>query len=359
MPAGLDELRALLPAARVEVLGELGGSTRSSVHRVRADSRTVIVKEFTNSPDGWVRECAALSVLPPDAPTPRLIAAGAAPPTVVMSDVGSGPSVADALLGDDPARAADAVVAWARSMASLHRVTTGSRPAFRNALAAYAGDRTVEESTVSTGLDAAARTIDQHGTELGIDVAAAALRELRGLSTRLGSAGPAALTPADACPDNNVFRDDTLILIDFEGAQWRHLAWDIAYLSVPWPSCWCSWRLPEEISERAIDAYRAALALPYADSPLFRADVAAAAVGWAFVSASWFLPAALRDDPPLTGSARPGPTRRAMILHRLGLARSSAEFPALAELAGRLRDALADRWGAEPLGYAPAFVQHR
>ena len=46
-----------------------------------------------------------------------------------------------------------------------------------------------------------------------------------------------ALTPADACPDNNVLIGRRRVLIDFEGAQWRHLAWDVAYLFVPWPTC--------------------------------------------------------------------------------------------------------------------------
>jgi hypothetical protein len=35
----------------------------------------------------------------------------------------------------------------------------------------------------------------------------------------------------------NVRRDDEVVLVDFEEAQWRHVAWDVAYLSVPWRSC--------------------------------------------------------------------------------------------------------------------------
>jgi hypothetical protein len=50
---------------------------------------------------------------------------------------------------------------------------------------------------------------------------------------------------------------------------------------------------------------------------VFRRDVDAAAVGWAFVSAAWFLPRALVDDPPPVNPSKPMSTRRAMILHRL------------------------------------------
>src|SRR2546429_3760393 len=92
-----------------------------------------------------------------------------------------------------------------------------------------------------------------------VDVPTHALDELRGLGSRLSCAGPAALTPADACPDNNVRTAGGLVLIDFEGAQWRHIAWDVAYLAVPWPSCWCAWQLPADVAARAVEAYRARL----------------------------------------------------------------------------------------------------
>ena len=50
------------------------------------------------------------------------------------------------------------------------------------------------------------------------------------------------------------------------------------------------------------------------------------------------------------------PTRRAMILHRLGeAARERALEPGLARWAGRLRRAFVDRWGEVPLDHAPAF----
>jgi hypothetical protein len=348
----LARVQALLPGARLELVDELGGSTRSHVRRVRADHRTLIVKEFVASGDGWARESAALSVIPAEARVPRLVASGSTPPIVVMSDLGPGISVADALLGTDGADAADAVTAWATTIALLHRTTAGLRQPFQEALASRSADLPAPESTIAADLQDAARAIAAHGSDLGVEVPAAALDELRSLECRLGGAGPAALTPADACPDNNVRTGGGLTLIDFEGAQWRHVAWDVAYLTVPWPSCWCSWRLPDDVAQRAIDAYRAASTPGYVGSPAFRRDLQVAATGWAFLSASWFLPRALADDAPLT---MPSPTRRAMIMHRLGLARASTELPALAGLAVSLHDALTERWGEVPLGFAPAF----
>ena len=357
MRDGLDDVRALLPGVRIGPLEHdtRGGSGRSSVRRVSADSGTLIVKTFADAGPGWVRETAALSVMPPDAPAPRLVASGRTPPMVVMSDAGTGANVADALLGGDPLAAADALVSWAVAIASLHRATAGMREEFRAALDARAGDQQVAESPLGSDLRDAAEVLAAHCAGLGVAVPTGAFAELTGLASRLGADGPAALTPADACPDNNVRQGDTLMLIDFEGAQWRHVAWDVAYLVVPWPSCWCSWRVPEPAAERALDAYRGAAGPAYADSPAFRRDVEAAAAGWALMSTAWFLPRALDDDPPPSDRRLVAPTRRALLLHRLAGARRTTQAPALAELAGRLHDALLRRWGEERLAYAPAF----
>jgi hypothetical protein len=285
------------------------------------------------------------------------VAESATPPLVVMTDLGDGGTVADALLGTDARAAGDAVIDWAHTIGMLHRVTQGAREVFRAALGRRSGEALLGESRMSIIADESAMRIEALCTQLGVLVASGALGELRELPRRLSGDGPGALSPHDACPDNNIRTENGLVLIDFEDAQWRHVAWDVAYLTVPWPSCWCSWRMPGDVAERALERYRTTVEteLPYVRTPQFRHDVAAAAVGWSFISASWFLPNALGDDPPPENPAQPTPTRRAMILHRLGAARRNEDLPALAELAGRLRAALVERWGEVPLAYAPAF----
>jgi len=355
---GLEDVRALLPDRTLTLIdGELGRSGRASVRRVMADSGALIVKTFTDPEPGWVRESAALSVMPPGAPAPRLVAAGRTPPVVVMEDLGTGTCVADALLGADPAVAADGVVSWAAAIASLHRATLGVREAFRLELHDRARGTHVADSPLAENLDDAGRDLARYCAELDVEVPAGALEQLGGLATRLGGDcdGAAALTPADACPDNNVRVGDALMLIDFEGAQWRHVAWDVAYLMMPWPSCWCAWRMPDPVAERAVAAYRAAVGLSYVDSPGFDRDLAAAVAGWALMSTSWFLPRAMANDTPRPDRVLIAPTRRAIILYRLDVARRSPELPALAELAGRLREALVACWGDVALALAPAF----
>jgi hypothetical protein len=361
MSDGWSAVRSLLPGDRIERLQALGGSNRSRVTRIRATSstqtRSLIVKEFLAPDEGWVRESAALATLPEGAPAPRLVADGSTPPIVVMSDLGAGPNVADALLGDDPAAATTAMLSWAQAVATVHRLTYGSGAAFTDELSIRSGATPVQGSKMASLIERVAVVLPRHCLALGIEVPTSALTELRDICTSLPDDGPSAtLTPADACPDNNIRSGDELLLIDFESAQWRHAAWDVAYLSVPWPTCWCSWRLPADVTKSALERYRAVVGagLPWASQPEFTRDVELATTGWAFISTSRLLPSAVDGDPGETDPAYPTPARRAMILHRLDGARRVGP-PGLAEFADRLHAGLTRHWGVVPLPYAPAF----
>jgi hypothetical protein len=361
MDDGLGALQSLLPGVRLSRPQDLGGNERTVVRRVAAEypdgSRTsLIAKHYRSAGEGWVREAAALAVLPDAVLVPRTVAEQSAPPVLIVSDLGVGPSVADALLGDDPAAAERAVCAWAEAIARLHCATASFRAPFRAALQARMGDLPVHELQIGTDIDDAVRVLDRACTTLEVRVPEGAIEELRGLGKRLGGSGPAALTPADTCPDNNVLTADGLALLDFEGAQWRHVAWDVAYLVVPWPTCWCSWRMPEQVGAHALQTYRdtAGAALPAVREPDFVRDVGAAAVGWALLTTAMFLDNALGSDPVLNPD-KPTPSRRAMITHRLGAASRNTELPALAEWAGALMHVLHRRWGDVPLAFAPVF----
>jgi aminoglycoside phosphotransferase (APT) family kinase protein len=332
------------------------------VQRVRTAGGTAIVKRFLGDAAGFPREVAALRVLPPSAPVPRLLEVRESPPAVVMSDLGSGPSVATRLLGSSPEAATDALTSWASAIARLHDVSAGLGDAFRAALSSQPlssqplSSQPLSSQPLSYVADdvvETVRSLSAYAAELGVPVpSAAAWEHLRQLGDRLES-GPAVLSPGDTCPDNNVDTPGGLMLLDFEAAQWRHPAWDVAYLVVPWPTCWCSWRLPAEVAEQAIGRYQQASERPWARSAGFRADVEAAVTVWAFTTTALFLAKALGDDPPPADPAKLMPPRRAVILDRL--ARVSSEGP-LSSFATSFRSALVERWGEVALRYAPAFA---
>jgi phosphotransferase family enzyme len=365
----LSAAAALLPDLRVAGAETLRRSDRSEVLRVRADGPgwpgppTLIVKLYPDAGQSWARETAALAAMPGDAPVPRLIAARADPPGLVMTDAGTGPSLATALLGSDPAQATAATVRFAEALAALHLATQDAHGAFAAELAARSAG-TVPAALIPALVTSAAATLDRYCGQLGVAVPPGSLAELTGLPARLSESGPSALTLADACPDNNVRTPRGYLLIDFEEAEWRPAAWDVAYLTVPWPSCWCCFTLPPSVTRQAVARYRSAAAgqLPYLGTPAFGRDVALATAGWALVSSSWFLGHALGENQPFdsetdeTGETDGLPTRRAVIAHRLAAAQHTEGLPALAALAGRLRAALIRRWGGEPpLRPAPAF----
>ncbi|HEY1704358.1 MAG TPA: phosphotransferase [Trebonia sp.] len=369
----LAEAAVLLPDAEIELAETLRASEESTVLRVRARGstdgpgpRTLIVKRFATAGDGaaaretaaegWVRERAALAVMPPGTPAPRLVASAASPPLVVMTDAGTGPSVADALLSGSAAEATAALEGFADALAAFHLGTLGIGDSFRAELAARSGG-TVTPAAMPSVAAGAAASLGTWCERLGVPVPEGALPALAELPDQVSASGPCSLTPADICPDNNIRGDRGYVLIDFEGAEWRPVAWDAAYLTVPWPTCWCSFGIPETVTDRILDRYRTAVAatLPYAATPGFARDVALATTGWALISTAWFIGNALGGDPPQHDVVAGLPTRRARILDRLATARETAPVPELAELAGRLRAELTRRWGEVPLEYAPAF----
>jgi hypothetical protein len=365
----LSAAAALLPDLRVEAAETLRRSDRSEVIRIRVDGPgwtgppTLIVKLCPDAGESWARESAALATMPATAPVPRLIAASADPPAIVMTDAGPGPSLATALLGSDPAQATAETAQFAGTLAALHVATQDAYEAFAAELAARSAG-TVPPEAMPGLVTSAVAALERHCGELGVAIPPGALAELAELPGRLSESGPSALTLADACPDNNVRTTGGYLLIDFEEAEWQPVAWDVAYLTVPWPSCWCCFTLPAEVTRQALDRYRSAAAgrLRSVGTPAFEHDVALATAGWAMVSSSWFLGRARGEDPRFdseideideTGEL---PTRRAVIAHRLATAQRTTSLPALATLAARLRGALLTAWGGEsPLRPAPAF----
>jgi len=191
--------------------------------------------------------------------------------------------------------------------------------------------------------------------ELGVDVDFDLVSRMRTLPDRF-AVPVTVLSPGDACPDNNVVVGRGLRLLDFEFAEARHPAWDVAYLTAPWPSCWCAWRLPLPLARRSVAVYTESLrdVLPYVDTAAFAADVDLATLGWTLWGVALHLDRALREPADDRGSPR-RPGRRSVILHRLRSVPGLESEPELTEVLTALRSALLDRWPDSPLALAPAF----
>jgi len=242
---------------------------------------------------------------------------------------------------------------WAVSLGRLHGGTTEAGPAFAAELTpGIAADSTM--AMVGDGI----RLLNRNLPRIGLTLSEDAVEALRALAKSID--GPVALSPADTCPDNNVETPDGLVLVDFESATMRPVAWDLAYLVVPWPSCWCAWRLPEGVAADALGAWCAASNLP-----ISTVDIARAVVAWALVTTGWFLGGALDGVPGMGLGDRAGPPRRALLLHRLGLLTGAVRTklapvadlvdPVLGNLASQLRRTLVHEWGEQALPLPPAL----
>ena len=356
-------LEPLLGPVRLVAGAALGGSDRSSVLRARVltdgGELRVVLKAPTGSGLGPVREEAALRVAARRGlPGPvRLLAASADPPLLVLADAGAGPTLADRLLAPDAAAAEAALLRWAGAIGTLQAAGAHAHADFEEELAALSPFGPPPADTTPDDLAGGAAALARDLPRLGVTPPVAALDELRGLCGELVT--PASgLVPGDTCPDNAVDAPDGLVFLDFEAACHRHVAWEGAYLTVPWPTCWCSWRLPDAVVARSVARWREALG-PTATGPDFAADLDRTTIGWAVLSSAWLLPAALDGDPPPRDPAflHRTPTRRAAIQHRLSLAGSleTPVLPALRALAGEAHAATVRAWGPCELEPAPAF----
>jgi hypothetical protein len=379
-----DQVAAALAAAEHELRKAYGpltlsdpvpleSSPRSLVIRANVTGSdalpgTVIVKTHNPdlAPEASVREPAALALLGDVGCTaaPALLAVSTTPALVVMADLGDHGRVSDALLWGSAEEATRAVLGWAGTLARVHAATRGIEPVFAAALARDANRLDVDcpstDRTTTTLADAAA-LLAERLPRLGVVMPPQAIDELSRVDELLPR-DPAlrSLTPSDACPDNNLLTPDGLALIDFEGAQVRHLAWDAAYLSVPWPTCWCSWLLPDEVAVAALQQWREACGAPVGGAD-FEDALRAATIGWSMASVGWFLAKAIDDEPwsdDQEEHAIAAP-RRALITHRLGaVARlDDVRLPALTDLAAEALAAAEVAWGPLELPLAPAFLR--
>lgn len=350
MADALEVAAEVLGVDRVEQVAELGGSRRSVVRRVRAGAETFIVKEYLQPEEmTWSREAAGLKAAD-GVRAPRLIGVRADPAVVVMSDLGRGPDVADALLGSEAALGRDRILAWAQAVGELQARTADRLDVFRDSLAG------------GVPTDATVGVVDAVGPALatlcatnGLPWADAVPDAIQDVLDPLRTGPDLALTPSDTCPDNNLLGPDGLMLLDFEHAEIRHRAWEAAYLRVPWPSCWCAWQVPDGISALALQAY---LDASYGiDGPpsTFPADLDAATLLWCLLTVSWFLPAALDADSAHLADDDRMPGRRTLTLARLGLAAGLPGPRPLVSWVESLRTELLGRWGDHPLRLAPAF----
>jgi hypothetical protein len=339
----------------------LSGSEWSAVLRCRdAAGTAVVVKSYPPGQEGpaaFAAEAAGLALTSESGLGPRLLAADEATLTVVMSDLGRAPSLADLLLDGPPPAAAAALLDWAAALGRLAGYAAGRADEHARLLTRYragrAGASLAGSPPVTYGGVAGRAAL------LGVDEPPGLAADLRLVAGLVESARYRVFSPGDECPDNNLITPDGVRFLDYETAGFHSVFLDVAYLRMPFSTCWCAFRLPAGLAAAAERSYRAEVGQVHpelADDEVWRRGTALAIAGWTMNSMGWLLGRALAGDAPLIDE-RPAPGARQLLRHRwrvLAGELAGGELPALAELMARLL-AATEHWQVPDLGPYPAL----
>jgi hypothetical protein len=270
----------------------------------------------------------------------------------LMEDLGAdAESLADRLTGDDPQAAEAALFAYARSLGELHAAIQGSTVQWDALRQARGGapPKPVVLGEFQSEVAAFGPLAERHGITLPTSFAA----ELSRIGAAVESPGDyLAFSPTDCCPDNHVLRGERVVFFDCEGARMRHALLDAAYLLAPFPTCWCTSKLPEGLPERLIATYREHF--PGGDD--FEQQLTLVLAGWVLLTLTWDWAGNWEEEDHTWGLV----TLHQRHLHRLEnlLARPNLAvlLPGVAQVAQELYGILKTRWAdLEPMPLYPAF----
>jgi hypothetical protein len=335
------------------------GSRRTLVVRAAdASGRSFVLKRYLSEEgrEAYAREASALEALAGVAQTPTLVAECAEPRLVVMDDLGEGTHLADALLGGDADLAAATLSGWATAVAGLHRAGHDVRDAFEaGVLARSTGP--VDLDHLPGQLTDTVATWGRLAAALDVAVPDGTFDVLATVPDRF-RVDALSLSAADMCPDNNLVRDGGLVLLDFEFALWRPIAWDAAYLRVPWPTCWCAWSLDAGAAEVALARWRDEVAVSWPDvlGVDFDHDLELATEAWAWLAGSWCLAGLVDGAPQRVNPVKPMPRMPDRVLRFLRTAAAGRALPELADVALALSRAVETTYAAADVPLAPAFT---
>jgi len=328
--------------------GDQGGlSERQHVHRFRVrgapeGSPSSVIVKLPRPGDSdrvlFFTEWACLQLLTelsPGPPAPRLVCGNVDEGFLIMEDLGSGERLDGALLGSDAARATQMLIGLFETVGHMHAATAGRRARFEAILQEHGVKRPQHDphrrqTAIRDALDRLA--LRPHQTFFD---------ELAEIGGRADSAEVEALIHGDPCPDNCQWVGGRVRLLDFEHGRFGNVFSDGCYPLIHFPTCWCMGRLPDDVVQRTVQAYRHALGWHKED---FDRGMTDASILWAWTTfAGWHMPQVLSQDHEW-GLA----TVRQRILLRFRLVVDMLErqerYPGIGETTRRIHEILSARW---------------
>ncbi len=280
---------------------------------------------------------------------------------IVLEDLGKeGKSLADWMLAEDRPALLTALRSYAASLGRLHAETIGKEAVFLQIRREIGGTETVPELPGAKMLRESVPGFRDLCALVGEMIPPQFDAEIEKIRRIVDEPGPFfAFTPGDTCPDNHRLTETPYArFFDFEFAGFAHALLTAAYIYLPFPTCWCVNRLPEEAVTMMENEYRKELSsqCPEAsEDAVFFPQILAARAFWTITTLSWGKGAVEGEDDTWGIS-----TIRQRNLLRLdnfaNAAEKIGEFPALGDLSRRLAAQLRARWNlAEEMPLYPAF----
>lgn len=359
-----DDLWAVTERLLAEALGEnvriVGavdlGDDWAPVQRLSLDNgSTVVVKTMREVAGPWGDDAAALDnerrgiALVTELAVevaPQLIAADQN--VILMTDVGTGPSVQDVLLCGTAEEAAAGLTALARAAGRLHAASAGLEPPWRNR---------------TTFLDRAFEywpELRNAADGLGFPAPLGVTADLEELDCALTNPDLRVFVQGDLGPNNAVLSGDSARLVDFEGSGFRHFALEAANLRLPFPAYGHWGVLPAEVTAAMDEAYRAELAVGWPaalDDASYEAEIATGCAVWAIIRAHRLPVIALPGQDPELALRR-----RTQIVQTLtsfaDTAIRAGRYEGLARWFVAIADEMRERWAEarQPPRTFPAFT---
>jgi hypothetical protein len=267
---------------------------------------------------------------------------------IVLEDFGEGESLASRMQASDRQALESALFVYARTIGRMHAATVRRQAEYDAVRQSFSGSASRPEASGAKWLRENLTTIVATMGDIGVEVADGFLSEAESIAELIDNPGSfLAFSAADMCPDNQrLVGAHSMLVFDFEFAGFHHALLDAAYLLVPWPSCWCANRIPDDLSHSLVEAYLAEIvsAIPdAADDNVFRPQLAACCAYWAVESVSWSLKSALEADRDWgLASARQRHIQR--LAHFAELAQARTCWPAMRDTARALSAKLQELW---------------
>lgn len=257
--------------------------------------REVVAYQFTTSLSAGSR------------PGPMLLGYDTAKRILIISDLGDGRTLADALQHADADTHVDLLRKLGRALGRMHAGTADEEDAFNVLLQRMTRSRPnaanvqrLRDRLLPHRIRVGVGVLEHAGISIPSEVRLAAAN----VETRLLRGGMRAFTPFDLTPDNIVQTDSTFHFLDYEWAGYRDVTFDVAFVVARFPVFLAAQPFNAEATAAFVDAWvREVRGIwPSVQHPdTLQARITAGLIGWAMSSVALLDPLngveALSNDP--------------------------------------------------------------